>query len=159
MCKQEVAYWECLLGSVDFLLSHLPYNDGSRREDINSHYDVLDLDSITEAGALGKLVMGPWADGYLFCSAIQFSQYYKIQSREREEEDSDSDGTETISTEENKYKKRAILEVEDVTMYYNRETAHMRSSNFSRKAHHAHAFEHAVHVWREASSYGDRYLK
>lgn len=65
-----------LLDVFDLWLSGPPYNVQSGRKNVNSHKDVLSLEGMVNAVALGKRVMRTDAHGHLFCFVLHIGQLY-----------------------------------------------------------------------------------
>lgn len=59
---------------MKFVLRNLPYNVSGGRKDADSHYDVFTPESLADAVAFRKRVLGSEDRSDLFCSAQQFYQ-------------------------------------------------------------------------------------
>lgn len=72
--ENELSQVESSLGSASVFLKGMPYSVQSGCENVQLHYDVLTLDSMSHVLAIVKRVIGTGADSHLFRSALQFGQ-------------------------------------------------------------------------------------
>lgn len=130
--EHKSTYDEFLLRYVQLVLRDPTSNVRSCREYVNSHYDVLALESMVHAVGLCKRVMIPRALGHLFCSALKFGRWYKMLSRLRQKKDRNSDGGETISTKKVEGQKKAVFKVNAAPLHFTRAVMNMMASIPSR---------------------------
>lgn len=64
----------CLLNSVHVELKDPPCTVQGGQEHDGSHCNIFNIEIMADMSALCKREMRPGAHGYLFCSALQFTQ-------------------------------------------------------------------------------------
>lgn len=69
----------------------------------------MNLERRADAVVLSMQVMIPGTQSRMFCSALQFCQFYKMLLRVRKEEDYGSDGCKGVVTKEGEGKKKAVF--------------------------------------------------
>lgn len=110
---------------------------------------------MADAAALSKLVKRPVAHGYLFPSALNFGQWYKMLSIVRKKKESDKHDGEGSATKHREWKKKTAFDIKGVSLYYTLEVGNMVTRIISRKAHYVNISEEGMHFWRKGLPYRD----
>lgn len=107
--------------SADFVPGDPPYTVRDGRKIINFYKNVLLLEDTVHAVSLRQQVMRSNTSGHLYCSALQFRQWYNLLSRKSEKEKSARDDGDGNVTKEVERRKKAVFEVEGIPWHYSRE--------------------------------------
>lgn len=150
-----------LRGQVNFILTDPPYNVRYESGKDNSSHDVLTTEDMKNSVELFSQMLVPGGHGIVFCSMLQFQEWYDMIKSYEEDDDDDDDsepGSGSGSVEEEKRvgreipkKKKYVFDAERIMMIYIRSEKNYGRNPASYGLNHCNIVEIAIHFWKRGS--------
>ncbi|MEM1002550.1 MAG: DNA methyltransferase, partial [Bacteroidota bacterium] len=143
-----------LENQVDLLLTDPPYGTRKELKKPNSGHDELTAEDMKNFAKFAGRVLKPGGHGIIFCSDLQFKDWFLTLSKIREEEpDYEADDSGAVMKSVAKFK------VESISLNFIRAPGYYQSNPVRNNLTHASVVERAIHFWRRGESLSEERKK
>lgn len=143
------------------MLEDRPYNVRRKWNADSSEYGVFIPKNMRHIAKMQGDVMKPKAHGYMRCSSLQYTIWYKAQASritlERTIIASDHEASESEIEEVETVEMQPLFEMDTTAQHYSRAVGNYKQKSAAKRAAHTSAMKTAMHFWRSGATWGERF--
>ena len=136
-------------GTVDLILTDPPFNTRRQTKSRNSAHDNLQYVQMEKVASLAARVLKPGGHGVIFCSDLQFGDWYNVLVKETVD-DSDENGSEQRPPSTSSAK--SVFVVEKKSLCFLRKPGYYNNGPNRHPNVHVNMEEMAVHFWKRGGA-------